>query len=422
MKTTLHAAGIALLAAACVAACGGNDNAQSSVDPNGPTTFRAYSLSGQAFAPAAAGAASTPLTAAEVTEVAQRSRDWAVSVLAGPGSDLIANALTVPPLYFALTHTVASAARGETLAALRLQVAQTSSATVQAGLMHGVARRIGAPPEAVFSGEFMNAVSMAGRPGTWQSLELEAWSAAAVAADSNLRLSVYDQISRYWPWAQVQAFSGTFAGRGMLLKVPMLRVSGPVLRHTAATYSAVGMPLPDSTWLIQITPDTALADWPASSLSGALADVATAIAARPVSAAAIGDMVLAVVFESGAVGMNDRRGMTLAMDPVNANLKGLDGTGGTFLTAPTGSAYLQLAADGLRYGGQQFMQFMFSPSNIHNSGSGGTLVTLPPSFPLPCPSAAVDLRPSYVTIMRPNGGILVLSRQAWPVGEGCVRP
>lgn len=423
MGTSWRTTGIGLLAAACVVACGGDsgEGGEQAADSKGPTTFRAYIQSGQAMAPAAAGAAASA-TATDAAEIGQRSRDWAVSVLAAPDGDLNANAVTVPPLYFALAHTVASAARGETLAALRLKVAQPSNANVESGLMQGVARRVSAAPDAVFSGEFMNAISMAGRPGTWQSLELRALSAAVVAADPKLRLSIYDQVGRHWPWAQVQPFSGTFAGHGMLLNVPMLRISGFVLRHVTATYAAVGMPLPDSTWLIQVTPGAALAEWPASSLSGALADVAAAIAARPVSAAAAGDMVLPVGFAGSAVGMDDRRGMALAMDHVNANLKGLDGVGGTFLNAPTGSAHLSLAADGLRYGGDQYMGFVFSASNVHSAGLGYTNVTLGPVFPPPCPTAGVDLRPSYLAVMHANGSIAVLSRQAWPVGEACVRP
>lgn len=390
-------------------------------------TFGAYVQSSQVVATGAAGAvAAAPLTAADAAEVGQRSRDWAVTTLAGPGLRLDTNGMAVPPLYFALTHAVGHAARGDTLVALRAQVGQPSSANVEAGLMQGVSRVVSAPPDAVLSGQFMNAISMVNHPGTLQALELQALSAAASSAERNLRLSIRDSISRRWLWPQVQAFNGTFADDlGQRSIVSMLRVSGPVLQRAAAGYGAVGLPLLDGTWLIKITPEAAMTAWGAAGLDAALAEVAVTIAAQPATAATAGEVVLPASNAFYGAGLDDRRGMTLAMDKVNANLQGLDG-GGSFLDAPAGSASLSLAVDGMTYSASQRARFEFNPLNVFGPSYGVEVTTGNLVFsggvslwPPPCPSVTADLRPSYLAVMHANGSIAMLTRLARFDGQAC---
>ena len=430
MRTGWRATGLGLLAAAGVAACGGDSSGSNepAADPNRPLTFRAYIQSSQALATGTAGgAAAAPLTAADVAEIGQRSRDWAVATLAPPGQQLNFNAVTVPPLYFALTHAVGSAARGDTLVALRAQVGQPSNTNVEAGLMQGVSRSVIGAPDAVLSGQFMNAISMADHPGTLQPLALQPLTAAAVASDPQLRLSIHDSVSRRWSWLQVQAFNGTFADHsGQRSNVSMLRVSGPVLQRATAEYGAVGLPLADGTWLIKITPETSMTAWGAAGLATALAELAVTFAAQPAAAAqaaATGAMVLPASNAFAAAGLDDRRGMALAMDKVNANLQGM-GSGGSFLEAPAGTASLGLAVDGMTYSASQRARFEFSPSNVFGPGYGygGGSTNVSGSFglfPPPCPSVTADLRPSYLVLMHANGSVLLLARLATFEGPSC---
>lgn len=432
MKTGWRATGLGLLAAAGVAACGGDSSGSNepAADPNRPMTFRAYIQSSQARATGTAGvAAAAPLTAADVAEIGQRSRDWAVATLAPPGQQLNFNAVTVPPLYFALTHAVGSAARGDTLVALRAQVGQPSNSNVEAGLMQGVSRSVIGAPDAVLSGQFMNAISMADHPGTLQPLDLPPLSAAAVASDPQLRLSIHDSVGRRWSWPRVQAFNGTFADHsGQRSNVSMLRVSGPVLQRATAEYGAVGLPLTDGTWLIKITPEPSMTAWGAAGLATALAELAVTFAAQPAAATqavATGAMVLPASHAFAAAGLNDRRGMSLAIDKVNANLQGM-GSGGSFLEAPAGSASLSLAADGMTYSASQRARFEFSPLNVFGPGYGvtSTSVSLEGTrpvwlFPPPCPSVTADLRPSYLVLMHANGSVLLLARLATFEGPSC---
>ena len=113
------------------------------------------------------------------------------------------------------------------------------------------------------------------------------------------------------------------------------------------------------------------------------------------------------------------------MNEVNANLRGLDGLGGTYLRTSTATSDMSLVADGLYYNGSQSMDFVFSPLNAFGPGftGGAGSVSVNPGFGLPaCPAETVDLRPFYLAVVQANGNIAMLARLTAFTGERCLAP
>ena len=204
----------------------------------------------------------------------------------------------------------------------------------------------------------------------------------------------------------------------------MLRVRGPVLRHSAAGYTAAGLPLQGGAWLIKIEPDDAyLGVWGAAGLGAALADVATAIAARPATAATEVADVMLPLMGVGNDSMDNSTGMSAAMDEVNSDLRGMD-SGGSYLKPPQSSGLLSISADALSFNASQSARFVFSPLNRFGPGYYGvqsTLVNLGGGISIgplpPCPTDV--LRRFYLAMMQPSGNIVVLARMASFSGPRC---
>jgi hypothetical protein len=401
--------GPALLALALLAGCSGGGGGESE-QVAGATSFRAYAAS-------AGGDSATPaaLTAAEKDEVAQRSRDWAVATLVPPGAGVGGNEVAIPPLYFARAQAVAAAAAGDTLAQLRLSV-PAASPGVQAALMRGVTRTISAGPDAAVTESFMRSVTAAGQVAPWAALTLDQLSAAALASEPRLRLRIFDEYRPSLPWPQVVAFDGVFANTsGERLQVPMLRVSGQIHRSSSADMAAVALSLPQGRWLVRLTPTGPIAQWSAAELKVALARAA-ADALGAGGTTAHGELVLPVATGFTALGVDDRRGFTLAQDRQLADLRGLDSKGGTYAELPAGTAALNLGATGLTLYGSTTTSFVYSPDNLAGGGAGIELVTPPPP-PVAC--GDTDLHPAYLVLFNEQGGVEMLARFATLVGVRC---
>ena len=423
---TILAAG---LVAGQIAGCGGDNS-------NSEPTATAAAVSGPQFRAYAQGQGGVPQTSVAFTaagtpalqdEVGRISRDWAAQALAGAGTNFNADGLTMPPLHFALAYAVEAAARGDTLATLQQALPAVSGTAARAGLAQGLSRRISAAPEHVFAPEFMQAATFGMHPGTWAGLSLSPLSANAVAASPNLRLSITDTARGHWAWPQGAAFRGRWVvANGQSLNVAMLRVQGPLLQHAANGYAATGLALPGGGWMIKITPTAPLAAWGEQGLKAAVAEVPSVMATQPASAARTGEMLLPVMASSRVAGLDDVRGPALAMDEVNANLRGLDGLGGTYLRTSTATGDMSWVADGLYYNGSQSMNFVFSALDVFGPGfttTAGVFTNVTVRFGLPaCPAETVDLRPFYLAVVQANGNIAMLARLTAFSGERCLAP
>ena len=344
-------AALALAAALALGGCGGGGGAEEAaqVQAAQPSTFAAYAQRGSDAAPALS------LDAAGQAEVARLSRDWAAGQLAAASAD----AFVLPALHFARVQAVAAAASGSTLAQLRAAVPAPGSAAVSAALVQGLARTLRAAADSTPADAFMADVTARGVGTTWQSLALQPLDAAALADQPNLRLSVRDALSLSLAWPQAQTFGGVFEdARGSRVLAQMVRVSGPLKSWQAAGADYQALSLSAERWLVRITPPAG-ADWAAADLSAAVA-AAQAGVADGTLAPARGDLVLPLETAFSAVGTADLRGMNEAQSPTRADLRRLDGRGGTYAVLPDAQATLQFTSGWLALQGTQQVDFVFS--------------------------------------------------------------
>ena len=354
--------------------------------------------------------------------MARLSREWAVPALWQQGTTAWTNGVVMPPLQFAWMQGVASAARGQSLAQLQaVWPAASAPPAVGAALMRGVARVVSGKPDATVIDGFVSTVALDSAPGTLASFTLQALSPGAMAADPLLRLHITDTVSGSPSWVQPAGFSGHFysTSQGSLI-VPMLRVVGMVMTQGGSTYEAKGLHLGGGRWLLRITPGQGLNEFGELGLAGALTDLGAAMAASVISQAVTGDVVVpATAFFPGNA-LDTLSGLSHALDRINADMRGLDGTGGAYLRADPGYGSMTFNGQGFSYSASRSAKFVFEPLNIFNS-SGVISTRANPSFgQLPaCPSATPDLRPSYFVLMDGNGRIEVLARMARLEGERC---
>jgi hypothetical protein len=387
-----------------LSACGGQPGTDA--DASGATTFKAYATSVTPRPPSLPASAS--LTAGEEAEVARLSRDWGVQTLLGGAPAASDNRLTAPPLFFARAQVLDSAAQGDTLAALRVQLSLPSSPAVWTGLLAGLSRRISAAPEAVVTGTFMHSVNL---PGS----VLQQVSAADLTAQPQLRLEITDTLSALSvPWPAATRFKATYIqvnGNQVLLDV--LRIQGLVQTLDTPTYTARVLALPGQARLVQIVPRTALGLWTASELGPALEAVA-----RLEAPSMPGELLLQPGAHGRSVGQQDTRGMDLAQDKRLANLKGLDAIGGTYAELADSEAWAWADASGLQLGGSQSVRFIHDPLNVHGSGSvAGRAI----KFVLAdCTAPATDIAPYFLALTQAAGRITILARKAVLHGEPCL--
>lgn len=401
-----------LLAAAALVACGGGET-------EGPGQDLRFKAKAQAHESSAPATPATELSNIERAEVQRRSREWATGSLLGTSAT--SNGLTVPPLYFGLAFTLEAAAQGDTLLALRSALPATSSPAVSAALQQGLQRTLRAGETTILATSFFNSVTAAARPGTFSPLTLLPLTAAQLQREPNLRAAVSDQVSGTWPWPQVAAYRATWAApAGGLLDVAMLRIQGPSRQVNGSGWDGRAMALSGGQWLVKIEPPAALAGWGSTELNAALATATEALNQPGASAATDATWDLPEMGFPSTTELNDRRGMVLAQDKVNANLRGLDG-GGSYAVPSGGSASMGLSATGFGYGGSQGVEFIFSPSNIYGPGSyssGSTRIIGGVGLPL-CPTTTVNLRPFFLAVLQPSGNIALLARLSSFSGTAC---
>jgi hypothetical protein len=298
---------------------------------------------------------------------------------------------------------------------------------VQAALMRGLTRTVSAGPDAAVTESFMRSVTAAGQVAPWAALTLDQLSAATQAGEPRLRLRIQDEFRPSVPWPEVVAFDGVFVNAGgVRLQVPMLRVSGQLRRSTSANMTAVALALPQGRWLMRLTPTGPIAQWSAADLQAALAG-ATADALVAGGTTTNGELVLPAATEFTALGMDDQRGLALAQDRVQADLRALDGKGGTYAELSVGHTGLSLGAAGLAFHGSTTASFVYSPVNNLalgssdasarwiNWSSSGLFVT--GSSPVPC--GDINLHPAYLALINEHGGLEMLARFTTLQGPAC---
>ena len=393
-------------------ACGGAETEGPGQDLRFKAKAQAHESNSSAPATPAA-----ELSATERAEVQRRSREWATGSLLG--TPAASNGLTVPPLYFGLAFTLEAAACGDTLLSLRSALPATSSAAVSAALQQGLQRTLRAGETTILATSFLDSVTAAARPGTFSALTLLPLTAAQLQREPDLRAAVSDQVSATLPWPQVAAYRATWATpTGGLLDVAMLRIEGPTRSLNGIGWNGAAMALSAGQWLVKIEPTAALANWGATELNAALASATDAL--NQPGAAAEATWNLPEMGFYSTTELNDRRGMVLAQDKVNANLRGLDG-GGSYAVPSGGSASMGLRSTGLGYSGSQGVEFIFSPLNIYGPGSyssGGQLINVGFGLPL-CPTATINLRPFFLALLQPSGNIALLARLSSFSGAAC---
>ncbi len=443
-------------AAAAVSACGGHGD-------SGSESSQDYRFKAQTLRHAGQQAASTALTElspAERTEVQARSRAWGVDSLFSPrpnssneSAALPGNGATIPALHFGRVHALQAAAQGDTLAALVAATPAPSSAAVAAALQSGLQRTLSAGENTMLTPAFIHSVTARSRPGTFASLTLQPLTdaqlqARAVQLNHQLRASVEDRAAGLWPWPQVTPFRAAWQSgvewNGFLFisggaaspdrswsNIAMLRIQAPTRPLTGTGWVGQAMQLPDGHWLLKIEPAASLSNWLPAELDAALATATSTLLQGPAVAAVNATWELPEMDFRGSSEMNDSRGMGLAMDEKNANLRGLDG-GGTFarlFAEPASNAAAEvrvsLTAAGLGYSGMQGVDFIFSPLNIFGYASAGgifTQVNLPGfTTPPPCPADIVTLRPFFLAVLQANGNLALLTRQSSFSSSPCVK-
>lgn len=403
--------GVLVVAAWALVACGGGGGGSSEAGDDVSTTFGAYP---QNPTDGATGTAQRPLSAVDAAEVASRSRLWAADTLVTRDVFFPANAVSLPPVYFARLQAVASAASGATMAELRADAPIPSTAAATAALMRGIARTVSAGADSRVTTAFMRSLTAADDPGTWASLRLTALSEAAAAAQRDLRLTVSDEFQVGLPWQQATVFDGVFeAQSGWRVNTPMLRLVGPLRTIVDSEMQATALAA-NGHWLVRIVPVRPISAWTADDLAAALAKVTSALPGA-FTTAAEGELVLPLLSGIRAVGTADGRGLQSAQDPVRADLRALDGVGGTYVSLPTASASLVIAAQGLSIAGYSSTYFVYSTTNLFSSGGVTGLVNLP--FRVSC--GETTLRPGYLALIDDVGRIEMLARYTSLDGRPC---
>ncbi len=402
---------VAAVVVALLSACGGGSGSggQTSANESDPQVglFREFVAAHEGDADS--GGAPT-LSDTEKAEAAARSRRWAVETTfsANPA----ANTVTLPPLYFARAEAVAAAAFGTTLTQIRKKVPAPSSPAVAAALMRGISRTVSAAEDAPVTTAFMNAITADGQPGTWSHLTLKPLSLADLASERNLRLSIYDSYSADIAWPQATPFDGVFeSDNGQRILSHMLKIVGPHRTMADGAMDVVALPAPHGRWFVRITPKGGLQSWAADDLDFALSKVAGELAAQASEPLTEGEIILPITSYFETLGIDDLRGMGEAQDRVRADLRGLDGQGGTYANLPDGYASLNMRTDGLTVSGDNAASFIFSPDNIFG-GPYGIGVEWVNFSQAPCEvtDSRTDFKPSYFALINTVGGVDMLAR------------
>lgn len=412
---------LAVLAAvaALLSACGGGggDEAKTAT-PTAPTEAAAvsYATYVQSLTADASGAAQ-PLSASERAELARLSREWAAAQL-GAVADDGKNPFVLPPLHFARLQAVGAAAQGSTLSELQPAYPVPASGRIAAALLRDVTRTVDASPQLLVKPAFLDALAARQQPGMLAGIRFEQLSAGAQAAEPDLRLRVSGEQNWSGSWVRATPFNGVFeSAPGMRSRMPMIRIEAPLLHENLGDVELDALALPQGRWLLRLTPtQRPVAQWRAADIDASLARAGAAVAARNPQTLAAGVLALPRGMSFAAAGLDDLRGLGEASDKVRADLRGLDGRGGTYAGFGAGKASLTLDETGLALRGGSTTSFIYSPQNVVGNADfgayfGGMLLNNYDGFlGTDAGCGATDLKPALLAIVDADGRIDMLAR------------
>jgi hypothetical protein len=370
------------------------------------------------------------------TEAAQsaESRRFAVADLSTGLSD-DSNKAVVPALTYSIIRTLGAAATGDSLLQLSRRFELAPSPFVAAQQTNRVTSQIWANRGQRFETNFLAATDLASPVPT-----LSSWTAAetgfgdgsvigdiaftqsmfsasaALAANmftpiADVRMVVAHSLRLNAGWGEVKPFDGLYAvNETNLLRMPMFRLTTGVKRYSGNDFTTDMLTSGDYRVMTLKPSSGTLKDFAAARLKSALDDSVIALLGNGVSALA-GEMILPNVDLSLPTYPDSplvNAGVTQVYDEVNANLKALDGVGGTFVQQQSPSSNLNITATGLGLSAAHAMAFTFSKRNVNgptsfSAGSVSFTQLLPD-----CPNSVPDLRSFFLVILDPRGWVVSL--------------
>ena len=303
------------------------------------------------------------------------------------------NTVAAPPLTYAALRTLGAAASGDSLAEISSHFDLAPSPYEAAEQTGRVTSLWWADRGRHFRTEFLSATDALGpepRLAGWSAAETgfadgSAASDAALAQSfaatgaglslgefstpTNIRLLANHTLTSNAAWDTVTPFEGVFNR----VRLPLLRLTSGVTRYIGTDYTADLVRSGDLHVMTLRPASAGLANFAASRLALALDEAVRGLLVNP-AVPATGEMLLpqadiSLVFPSDAsMGLF---GVSQVYSETLANLKNLDGLGGTYAQTQS-AAKLHIAANGLELQAAHAMAFTFSPRNVNGPTYGSS--------------------------------------------------
>lgn len=449
-----------LLCAAVLAACGGggggsgggnngSPGAQQAAQDTATSTVAAYALSRSAGA-APAASSPAPVTSAVADGTRQLAVEELHALVPATGPSTSTNRAAVPLLLLAHLDTLRAAAAGTTASALDASFPESAPLDDWLHRRSPMQRQLWTQRGQALAKDFLQQTDWldAHKRADWRAGETAA-AGASLSQDpafdaqlqlvnrelqswlfeSETRLAVVDSLQARLAWPAASPFTGRFENEGgVSFMLPMLRLTQDVVRYAEADF--VGDALTrDGLTVISIVPTAGTLDdfLRAGRLDAAIRTSAAALSAGASSPLPAGELRLPLIeaaFANSIDAVPGRRGLQLPYDKVNANLKRLDNTGGTYMKLVQPRSRLVIDATGLRFDAAYAGAFVFSPQNVYGPGYGtyasAVIWTLAPDWQLPAQvdcTAVPDLRSHFLVVLDASQAVLAVMTIAAPGGE-----
>jgi hypothetical protein len=267
-----------------------------------------------------------------------------------------------------------------------------------------------------FRTAFMAAVDLLG-----PVQRLATWNGAEAVLGQDIRLVALHKQAVTHPLTGAIAFEGVFDLGDNLgyANLPMLRVTQGIKRHSSANYTADLASSGNLTWAMIRPVAGRLENFGSAALQTALDEL---LQLRSGSASwPDGEWVLPPG-EMSLTHAPDRPlrqgGVTLAFDNTLANLKNLDGQGGTYVETPVMLGLWKASPSALSLSAEQQTVFRFNPLNIFSSGSGNFSTSFNQ-----CNAPQPDTRSFFLVVLDAQGWVVQIAAvQSPPAGASCTLP
>lgn len=401
-------------------ACGGGGAGGGGEPTSQPQTADPGARAQALAAYQATRSAPAPAGSADLANAAAASQRLAVTELLSTATDA-----AVPALSLAPWQLLAAATSGDSASELRghspAEALDASGAAITSALQREIWLQSGyklLPEFWVATEKLAGAATVAAWSATEVDLAKSGLAAPTAAFDPNfaLRLVLRDRLQLQMDWPAATWEDGLFTDDdGLRRKTRMLRLKAGVRSYAQDDHRAEALTVGRLTLLALRPTREGLAAFGPRRLASALKESADALifntaAALPVA----GEMLLPEIAVTEARPLVDlatrlrAAGLSAALDPLKANLKAMDGTGGNFAQAVTAEREFRIAADGLKFNAAALLGFAFNPNNPNGNGSYGVGITTTSGTPTSCfttgssspccPSNGPALRSFYLAI------------------------